>query len=96
MKVKNINGISANTCKCGSWLSHWIKFSNAKQAGLCKELTCTQFATEGALIQKVNSEDSGWYVVPLCSAHSKMQGHEIELLGKPDLVPANDLKACGK
>ena len=27
MKVKNLNGTSQRTCKCGSWLKHWEKFS---------------------------------------------------------------------
>lgn len=96
MKVKNINGIGDKVCPCGNWLNHWIRFSKAKQAGLCKELTCTEFATEGVLVQKADSSDKEWYVVPLCDIHCRMTGKEIELLGRPELVAAKIDKACGK
>jgi hypothetical protein len=89
LKVKNINGIEIEACRCGTWLAHWLKFSKAKQAGLCKELTCKEFAVHGALVQKGHSREKGWYVVPLCDRHNKMTGMKIDLLGKPELVAAD-------
>ena len=39
MRVKNINGTSAYTCKCGSWLDHWKKFSGQSLSNYCSEET---------------------------------------------------------
>src|SRR2546425_927627 len=40
MKVNNVNGTSASTCKCGSWLAHWKKFSAQSLPAYCSEKTC--------------------------------------------------------
>ena len=94
MKVRNINGTSSNTCKCASWLKHWGKFSGGT-AGLCKEKTCMSTATVGAHVQKSDSTDQNWYIIPLCDSHNKMVGKEIELYGTPTLVSANVSETCG-
>lgn len=95
MKVKNIDGSSDNTCKCGSWLNHWKKFSRAK-AGLCKERSCTNLATVGAHVRKANSKDQNGYIIPLCSAHNELKGKELEIFLNPTLISANVSETCGK
>ena len=95
MKIKNINGTGGNTCKCGSWLNHWKKFSRGK-AGLCKERSCANRATVGAYVQKANSKDKRWYVIPLCTTHNSMKGKKLELFLYPTLVSANISETCGE
>jgi hypothetical protein len=94
VKVKNINGTSSNTCKCGSWLKHWEKYSGEK-AGLCNEKSCTNSATIGAHVQKLNSIDDSWYIVPLCNKHNNKRGEELELYKSPQLISANVRNTCG-
>lgn len=94
MKVKNINGTSGNTCKCTSWLSHWEKFSNEKSS-LCVEKSCLNDATLGAHVQKSDSSNDNWYIIPFCSSHNNKKGKELELYGSPVLVSANVNKTCG-
>lgn len=91
-KVKNLNGTSDNTCKCGSWLAHWEKFSG-KQRGLCSKTTCSAKATVGAHVQKDDSTDKAWYIVPLCDACNK--GEKSFSVDQP-LVSANVSETCGK
>ncbi|HDU8491122.1 TPA: hypothetical protein RG418_002112 [Aeromonas hydrophila] len=92
MKVKNIKGTSDNTCKCGSWLKHWEKYSDTK-AGLCVEKGCMSEATVGAHVRKDSTTDQSWYIIPLCDSHNK-EADEMELFGTPTLVSANVSKTC--
>ncbi|MBL4830915.1 MAG: hypothetical protein JKY55_13655 [Aliivibrio sp.] len=87
MKVKNI---TENTSE--NWLTHWQEFSEAK-LGMCVERSCISLATVGTHVQKSESNDEEWYVVPLCSAHSQKAGEEIKLFGNP-LVPAKMSVIC--
>ena len=93
MKVRNINGTSQTNCKCGSWLKHWEKFSGQK-AGLCCEKKCTKSSVVGAHVQKSDSSDNSWYIIPLCTGHNNKKGEEIELYGSPTLVSANKSQTC--
>ena len=93
MWVKNVNGTSQNTCKCGSWLDHWKKFSG-KTAQYCSEKTCTNKPEVGAHVQK-NTSDSSWYIVPLCNEHNRKTS-SLELVDSVQLVSANVSNTCGK
>lgn len=94
-KVKNINGTSNNTCKCGSWLKHWEKFSG-QTAGLCSEVSCRNSASLGAHVQKSDSSDNKWYIIPLCSSHNAMKYQEISIMDSTILVSANKSETCEK
>ena len=96
MRVNNINGISANTCTCGSWLNHWIKFSGQSVTRFCPQVTCVQRAEVGAHVQRANSGDSNWYIVPLCTAHNGKKGQSLDIGDSVNLVSANVSKTCGK
>ena len=96
MRVNNINGISDNACKCGSWLGHWKKFSGQSLTTFCPQVTCVQRATVGAHVQKDNSGDSSWYIVPLCTTHNGKKGKSLDISDNVDLVSANVSETCGK
>lgn len=85
MKIKNINGTSHNTCSCGSWLKHWEKFSGLT-ATYCNEVKCRNKDLVGAHIQKANSTDNDWYILPLCNFHNQSSG-ELEVTDSYKLVP---------
>lgn len=93
MIVKNRRGTGNNRCYCGSWLRHWVRFSK-KRAGNCKALGCYNTATEGAHVNKVNSVDSKWYIVPFCVGHNQTSGN-INLKPYTKLVSANVRQTCG-
>ena len=92
-KVKNINGTTDNTCKCGSWLKHWEKFSG-KTPNYCSEKNCTQKDLVGAHVQKTTS-DMNWYIIPLCKAHNATMG-ELEIVDSTVFVSANKNETCNK
>lgn len=96
MKVKNINGTSDNTCKCGSWLEHWKKFIGQPLPTYCPEIKCTQKPEVGAHVQKDNSTDSSWYIIPLCKSHNGQTGGTIEISDGTKLASANVSETCGK
>jgi hypothetical protein len=96
MKVKNINGTSDNTCACGSWLDHWKIISRQPIPKFCPEENCVQKPEAGAHIQKDNSADDSWYIVPLCKIHNNAQGRSLKITDTIQLVPANVSITCGK
>ena len=93
-KITNINGATDRVCRCGSWLAHWEKLSERKQL-LCPEVDCDQRAMVGALVQKEGDTDGRWYIIPLCHAHSAMNGQELEVVDAARLVPAEAGESCG-
>jgi hypothetical protein len=95
MKVKNINGTSQNTCKCGSWLDHWKKFSHQSISQYCSEKTCIKKPEVGAHVQKDNSTDAGWYIVPFCNTHNGETNESLEIVDSVALVSANVSVTCG-
>ena len=96
MKVKNINGTSTITCKCGSWLDHWKNFSGQLLSSFCSEVTCMQRAEVGAHVQKDSATDKSWYIVPLCKVHNAKTGDSIYIIDDIKLVSANVSETCGK
>lgn len=96
MKVNNLNGTTYDTCKCGSWLEHWKKYSCQTLPTHCPEETCTQAPTVGSHIQKDSSTDRSWYIVPLCSRCNAKTGESLEVSDHVTLVVANVDSTCGK
>jgi len=95
MKVNNISGTSDKTCKCGSWLDHWKNFSGQSLPGYCPEKTCLQTPEVGAHVQKDNSTDRSWYIVPLSKKHNGETGKSLEVSDSTTLVSANATSTCG-
>lgn len=91
-KIKNINGTSDTKCKCGSWLDHWKKFSKSS-ISYCQEVNCYSKDLVGAHVQKANSSDDNWYIIPLCTNHNQSVG-ELEVLSSTEFVSANKKKTC--
>jgi len=96
MKVKNINGTSTKTCKCGSWLDHWKNFSGLSVPTYCPEIDCRQKPEVGAHVQKDSATDSKWYIVPLCKTHNAQTGKSLYISETIKLVSANASVTCGK
>lgn len=94
MKIKNINGTSQTTCSCGSWLSHWGKFSG-QTASYCSIFGCLNKNLVGAHVQKAASYDGKWYICPLCKAHNKST-EELRVSDSSKLVSANKKETCEK
>jgi len=94
MRIKNINGISDNTCSCRSWLKHWKKFSN-QTVTYCPVLGCLNIDLIGAHVQKATGDENKWYIYPLCNEHNKSTD-VLEVSGSYSLVSANRSETCGK
>lgn len=79
MKWKNINGTADRKVPSGykSWLDFYEQKSG-KSAKICNVKYCTNTATDGEHVKKVNSSDNSWYIVPLCREHNH-DGDEFEL-----------------
>jgi len=94
MKVTNINGTSDNTCKCGSWLAHWKKFSG-QSITFCPVENCLEKDLVGAHVQKDSTTDHNWYILPLCKTHNA-KGKSLTVSDSYKLVSANVSETCGK
>jgi hypothetical protein len=96
MKVRNINGTSDNTCKCGDWLKHWEKYSGQRPPAYCPEEKCIEMPEVGAHVQKDTSTDYGWYIIPLCKRHNGETGKSLIVSDAVNLAPANVSDTCGR
>jgi hypothetical protein len=96
MKLKNINWTDNTTCSCGSWLEYWKKFSGQTLPVFCPEEKCIQMSEVGAHVQKANSNDESWYIVPLCKTHNGETGKSLTISDSVNLVSANVGRTCGK
>lgn len=97
MRVKNINGINADKCECGSWLEHWKEFSgNVLFPRYCPVMKCSSRIEVGAHVQIEGASDKGWYIVPLCKEHGAETGSSLEISNMVDLVSASIGDTCGK
>ena len=94
MEVTNINGKVDDTCRCGSWLEHWRKFTWDKRP-FCSVVGCRERQTVGVLVQKVYPADGFWYVVPVCPEHSRAHGTLIIGENYP-IVSADVSQTCGQ
>jgi hypothetical protein len=95
MKIRNINGTAPKTCKCGSWLKHWLNYSGQTIPGYCPEIMCIEDELIGAHVQKADTADSNWYIIPLCKKHNAAEDQVIEINDAYKLVPANVSQSCG-
>lgn len=95
MRVKNINGTSANICKCGSWLEHWKRFSDQQLPPNCAEKKCFEKPEVGAHVQKDDDNDNNWYIVPLCTEHNAKTEESIDIVDNIVLISANVSFTCG-
>lgn len=93
-RVKNINGTSDTTCKCGSWLQHWENFSG-ETTTYCIAIDCLEKDLVGAHVQKANSLDDKWYIIPLCKKHNAHTG-ELNVSDNYKFVSANKSETCEK
>ena len=95
MRVKNINGTTQRTCKCGSWLVHWQNFSGQSLPAYCPETSCLKKPEVGAHVQKDDPNDKRWYIVPLCREHNAQTGASLTISDWVALVSANVSETCG-
>lgn len=95
MVINNINGITESSCKCGSWLQHWAKFSGVKIPCCCAVYGCNEEAKVGAHVNK-EGDHRDWYIVPLCYKHNQIKNEMLNLKRDTVLVPAVVGEGCGK
>ena len=95
MKVNNVNGTSERTCRCGSWLDHWKKFSNQSGFTYCAVDGCNKKSDVGAHVQKDSLYDKKWYIIPFCREHNGETGKSLTIIDTLVLVPANVSETCG-
>jgi hypothetical protein len=96
MKVHNVNGTSANACRCGSRLEHWRRFSRQPLSNFCPEKSCTERPVVGALVQMDGPDDRGWYIIPLCETHNSQTGRTLEVSDGVALASASVGETCGR
>jgi hypothetical protein len=95
MIVKNINGRRQNSCKCGTWLDHWVKICGRHLPDHCAEARCMAKPELGAHVQKDDPSDTNWYIVPLCIKHS-IRAEFLEVADTTTLVSAHVADTCAK
>jgi integrase len=95
MKAKNINGRRQNSCKCGTWLDHWVKMSGQPLPKHCSEARCMGKPELGAHVQKDSPTDTHWYIIPLCVKHS-IRAEFIEIADTTAFVSTQVADTCAR
>jgi len=95
MLVKNINATRQNSCKCGSWLDHWVKISGGPLPEYCSEPRCMGKPELGAHVQKDSSTETNWYIIPVCVKHS-VKAEFLEIVDATTFVSAHVNDTCEK
>lgn len=95
MRVTNINGTQDNVCRCGSWIEHWKNYSNQPLPVYCPVAACMAKPEVGAHVQREDSSDGRWYIIPLCNAHNHTTDRSLEVSNNLVLVSANVGQTCG-
>jgi hypothetical protein len=88
----NKRGTSMRTCSCGTWLDHWMNFSEEAWPARCSVYGCSNEPTLGAHIYHL--EVSGEMIVPMCISCNNNQEF-FDLKSEVVLVPANRSSTCG-
>lgn len=92
MILTNVNGTSQSTCPCGSWLSHWQRFSG-QTIRFCPVVNCIRTDLVGAHVQLAGLQNPRWYICPLCTAHNNSNGL-LYVSDDVKLVSANKTETC--
>lgn len=95
MKVKNVNGRRQNSCRCGTWLDHWVKVCGRPLPQHCAATTCLGKPQLGGHVQKDSVTDTAWYIIPLCVKHS-LRAASLEIVDTTNLVSAHVSETCAK
>lgn len=93
MKYKTHLGGIDTELKGQDWLKYWEK-QTGEVADFCTEESCTNSATIGAHIYKVNSNDEKHYIVPFCHSCNQKKG-AFKLWSTPTLVSIEITEPCG-
>lgn len=89
-KVKNLNDTFDRIPSTGnSWRQFW-EDKSGKKFDKCGRRGCTEKATDGAHVQKADSDDRHWYIVPLCHKCNMKPSSEEFYVDEEDLVPVRD------
>lgn len=96
MIVTNLNGTTDNSCRCSSWLLHWMLYSGQNLPHICSVQGCIKDVSVGAHVQKFDSRDRSWYIVPVCTEHNAQRGGILILMDGIALASANVSDTCGK
>lgn len=79
IKVKNVNGTSRfkSPANYNNWQEYWEEQSG-RTASRCSAVDCHAHGRSnlvGAHVQKVDSFDHNWYIVPLCKSCNNRIGY---------------------
>lgn len=90
-KVKNLNGTSDNNPRSkgyATWKEFW-EDKTKRKFSTCSCGECIATATVGAHVQKANSSDMKWYIVPLCNSCNVGKKGIVFEVRDNDLVAVN-------
>jgi hypothetical protein len=85
--------IKGDKCRCGDLFAHWKKFGH-QDIRRCPGVGCSGIDLKGTFVNKVDSEDSITYIIPLCSEHAK-KTEPFNVIDTIRFVNSDLNKTCG-
>jgi hypothetical protein len=93
IKVTINKEIKENKCRCGDMFAHWKKFGH-QDIRSCPIKGCSGTDLKGTFVNKVDSEDSKTYIIPLCSEHAK-KTEAFDVMDSIRFVSSDFNRTCG-
>ncbi|MBE6105729.1 hypothetical protein [Anaerovibrio lipolyticus] len=90
-RVKNLQGTTDHTPErfgYDTWKSFWEARMN-QHFQLCANIKCSNSATVGGHVIRVDKTSKKWYIVPLCSSCNHFGNDNPFLVDSSKLCPAN-------
>lgn len=91
--LTNVKDTSQRTCRCGTWMRHWLRFSG-QTAPFCAADGCMERDPVGAHVKEFGG-DGTCFIVPLCQSHNQDEGI-VFVADDWVLVPATPNNRCGR
>jgi len=88
----NKKGTSIRKCNCGTWINHWLNFSECGRPSKCSVFGCSNEPTLGAHV--FHPDVQGEKIVPMCISCNNNPDF-FDLKTNTNFVPANQSLTCG-
>lgn len=84
-----------DTCRCGSWKNHWLRFSGSTVWPLyCCVSGCYNYAEDGG--HAINDYQSGEWILPMCKKHNNPNyTDKFSISSSTYIASANRGDTCG-
>lgn len=95
MLVTNVGISGSSFCGCDGRLNHWRRAIRYVGYPECSVSDCHETATLGVPVEKYESDDRTWYIVPMCARHNA-SNNALPVRDSARFASAIVQRSCGR